>query len=105
MEVGQYYYKDLLWTFKDLKIHPVWTRISKHWLTYQLKHYGKQNQNTMQDWNDVEDESGVESDKEDWRIDFEDNNKSDGELDENSVGELDENIDELMESQPKQSRI
>ncbi len=64
-EVGRYYYRDLLRTFKDLKIHPVWTRYSEHWMTYQLKHYGKRNQNTMQDGNDVEDESGVESDEED----------------------------------------
>ena len=68
-------------------------------MTYQLKHYGKQNQNTTQDGNDdVEDKSGVESDEEDWRIDLEDDNKS--------TGELDENIDELIvESQPKRSRI
>ncbi len=67
-------------------------------MTYQLKHYGKQNQNTTQDGNDVEDESGVESDEEDWWIDLEDDNKS--------TSELDENIDELIvESQPKQSRI
>ena len=97
-EDGRYYYRDLLWTFKDLKIHPVWTRLSEHWMTYQLKHYGKQNQNTTQDGNDVEDKSGVESEEEDWRIDLEDDNKS--------TGELDENIDELIvESQPKQSRI
>ena len=63
-------------------------------MTYQLKHYGKQNQNSTQDWNDVEDESRVESDKEDWRIDLEDDNKS--------TGEFDENIDELIkESQQK----
>jgi hypothetical protein len=42
----------------------------------------------MQDGNDVEDKSGVESDEEDWRIDLEDDNKS--------TGELDENIDELI---------
>jgi hypothetical protein len=50
MDDGRYYYKDLLRIFKeDLKIHPVWKCLSNDWMTYHAKHYGKQNQNTMQE--------------------------------------------------------
>jgi hypothetical protein len=74
---GQEYYQQLLGIFKNLKLSAVWNTLQDYWKMYQKKQYNKGN-DIQDDEEGGHDKECDKSDKEDWRIDVEDNVECDG---------------------------
>ncbi len=68
----------MLGIFKNLKSSDVWNTLQDYWTLYQKKQYNKGNDNQDDDTGGADEEECDESDKEDWRMEVEDNVECDG---------------------------
>ena len=67
----------MLGIFKKLKSSDVWHTLQDYWKLYQKKQYNKGNDNQDDDIGGADEECD-KSDKEDWRMEVEDNIECDG---------------------------
>jgi hypothetical protein len=74
---GREYYQQLLGIFKNLKSSAVWNTLQDYWKMYQKKQYNKENF-IQDDEEGGHDKECDKNDKEDWRIEVEDNVECDG---------------------------
>jgi len=75
---GWEYYQQLLGIFKNLKSSAVWNTLQDYWKMYQKKQYSNKGNDIQDDEEGGHDTECDNSDKEDWRIDVEDNVECDG---------------------------
>jgi hypothetical protein len=76
---GREYYKELCLIFKNLKAHDYWSELQVHWKIYQKKNYNVSDdmpEDTIENDNNKEEE---DSDEDNWKINKDDNKKSETE--------------------------
>jgi hypothetical protein len=61
--------------FKELKSSDVWNTLQDHWILYQKKHYGRDD-NQVEEFREPE-EKDEASDKDDWQIEMPDGDEID----------------------------